>query len=263
MAGHEVPKVIVFSHDADLTLRVLEYPQPLKPNDDGGDKMKSTTDFQVDRQVLINTFDSEFSRTLLTSNAWAESGKSLVTLKEHNPASVEAILCSVYSKGQTWKSSSNGQHTTARTLQLPAKTLWDVIASNHLFMKSFPDIDAWFSAWYGDNEQATTDEMLLHPRYQFHHARGFMSVTRNLVYDRPFIEEYMNEKHYRFHLPPRLIQFSDEHEDYWNHVLYDKQWDKHCRIKHGQTTWYSSFVGRADTRDRLLKRKREYDSDDA
>ncbi|KAG9631534.1 hypothetical protein KCU64_g16628, partial [Aureobasidium melanogenum] len=77
MAGHEVPKVIVFSHDAGLTLRVLEYTQPLKPNDDGGDKTKSTTDFQVDRQVLI------------------------VTLKEHNPASVEAILCAVYSKDQT------------------------------------------------------------------------------------------------------------------------------------------------------------------
>ena len=98
MAGHEVPKVIVFSHDADLTLRMLKYPQPLKPNDDGGDKMKSTTDFQVDRQVLINTSDSKFSSTLLTSNAWAESGKSLVTLKEHNSASVEVILCSVYSR---------------------------------------------------------------------------------------------------------------------------------------------------------------------
>ncbi|KAG9650751.1 hypothetical protein KCU64_g8960, partial [Aureobasidium melanogenum] len=142
MAGHEVPKVIVFSHDADLTLRVLEYQQPLKPNDDGGDKIKSTTDFQVDRQVLINTSDSEFFRTLLTSNAWAESGKSLVTLKEHNPASVEAMLCSVYSKDQTWKSSSIGQHTTARTLQLPAKVLWDLIASNHLFMIPFANIDA-------------------------------------------------------------------------------------------------------------------------
>lgn len=36
-------------------------------------------------------------------------------------------------------------------------------------------------------------------------------------------------------------KFLDEHEDYWNHVLCDKQWDKHCRIKHGQATWYSSF----------------------
>ncbi|KAG9650750.1 hypothetical protein KCU64_g8959, partial [Aureobasidium melanogenum] len=208
-----------------------------------------------------------------------------------------------------------------------------------------------------------------------------MSATRNLVYDRPFIEEFMSEKHYRFHLPPRLIhslnaarghlrvllaswlwkpvanvlrsscackeesvfeylhaltmtggypidqqgrnsvsgvckslgsfdnhfkptrsrhdcyvcnadwsrvvtdavisikkhfdglcldcmdhtqpKFLDEHEDYWNHVSYNKQWDKHCRIKHGQATWYSSFMGRADTRDRLLKRKREHDSDDA
>lgn len=213
MAGHEVPKIIVFSHDADLTLRVLEHTQPFKPKDDGGDKIKSTTDFQVDRQVFINTSDSEFFRTLLTSNAWAESGKSLVTLEEHNPASVEAILCSVYSMDQTWKSSSIGQHTTERTLQLPAKNLWDVIASNHLFMIPFPYIDAWFSAWYDGNEQATTDEMLLYPCYQFHHARDFMSATRNLVYDRPFIEEYMNEKHYRFHLPPRLIRkFCPDHD---------------------------------------------------
>lgn len=83
MAGHEVSKVIGLSHDADLTLRVLEYTQPLKPDDDGGDKIKSTTDSQVDRQVLINKSDSEFFKALLTSNAGAESGKSLVTLKGH------------------------------------------------------------------------------------------------------------------------------------------------------------------------------------
>lgn len=141
MAGHEVPGLIVFNFDADLTLRVIEYTQPLKSDDDGGDKIKSTTDFQVDRQVLINRSDSEFFKTLLTSNAWAESGKSLVTLKEHSPTGVEAILLSVYSNDRTWKSSSIGRDITARTLHLPAKNLWDVIASNHLFMIPFPDID--------------------------------------------------------------------------------------------------------------------------
>ncbi|KAH0152212.1 hypothetical protein KCU67_g9918, partial [Aureobasidium melanogenum] len=58
-------------------------------------------------------------------------------------------------------------------------------------------------------------------------------------------------------------KFLDEHMDYWSHAA-SKEWDKKCRVSHGQATWYSSFMGRADTRDWLLKRvrprKRSYSS---
>jgi hypothetical protein len=65
-------------------------------------------------------------------------------------------------------------------------------------------------------------------------------------------------------------KFLDEHMDYWNH-LESRKWDLKCPVSHGQATWYSSFsksltqharrvltsaVGRADTRDWLLKRAR-------
>jgi hypothetical protein len=67
-------------------------------------------------------------------------------------------------------------------------------------------------------------------------------------------------------------KFLDEHMDYWDHLT-PRKWDLVCRVSHGQATWYSSFskplkqlylsqrilmsaVGRADTRDRLLKRVR-------
>lgn len=36
-------------------------------------------------------------------------------------------------------------------------------------------------------------------------------------------------------------QFLDEHWDYWNHLSSGRQWDRNCRVKHSQSTWYSSF----------------------
>jgi hypothetical protein len=35
----------------------------------------------------------------------------------------------------------------------------------------------------------------------------------------------------------------DQHSDYWLHNRI-QDWDKGCRIKHGQCTWYYSFMGR-------------------
>ncbi|THV92482.1 hypothetical protein D6D25_09491, partial [Aureobasidium pullulans] len=51
-------------------------------------------------------------------------------------------------------------------------------------------------------------------------------------------------------------KFADEHEDYWGHLERDMEWDNACRIDHGQATWYYSFMGRADARDKILKRVR-------
>ncbi|KAG9689752.1 hypothetical protein KCU95_g15784, partial [Aureobasidium melanogenum] len=52
-------------------------------------------------------------------------------------------------------------------------------------------------------------------------------------------------------------KFLDEHDDYWNHLSFNTKWDLKCRVSHGQASWYSSFMGRFDTRDSLLKRVRK------
>ncbi|KEQ64956.1 uncharacterized protein M437DRAFT_43793, partial [Aureobasidium melanogenum CBS 110374] len=49
-------------------------------------------------------------------------------------------------------------------------------------------------------------------------------------------------------------KFLDEHDDYWNHLSFNTKWDLKCCVSHGQASWYSSFMGRFDTRDSLLKR---------
>lgn len=49
----------------------------------------------------------------------------------------------------------------------------------------------------------------------------------------------------------------DEHMDYWRHdVLNEEDWMNHCRFKHKQPSWYFSFMGRQDIRDRFLKKRR-------
>lgn len=54
----------------------------------------------------------------------------------------------------------------------------------------------------------------------------------------------------------------DEDFDYWHHAdrgIYDRA----CRVKHGQPTWYFSFMGRKEKMDLFHKKKdaRRYDSD--
>ena len=57
----------------------------------------------------------------------------------------------------------------------------------------------------------------------------------------------------------------DHDEDYWNHSKFRSEdgWFKNCRVHHKQPSWYYSFMGRQEVRDRLQKRdERPYDSDD-
>ena len=43
------------------------------------------------------------------------------------------------------------------------------------------------------------------------------------------------------------------HDDYWE-VDRIKQWDKNCRVKHGQATWYFSFLGRREDREKMRRK---------
>ncbi|OCL09932.1 hypothetical protein AOQ84DRAFT_290291 [Glonium stellatum] len=50
----------------------------------------------------------------------------------------------------------------------------------------------------------------------------------------------------------------NEDNDYWGHgISVEGRWDSDCRIRHGNPTWYSSWLGRSDTREKLLKLGRE------
>ncbi|KAF2872530.1 hypothetical protein BDV95DRAFT_628168 [Massariosphaeria phaeospora] len=55
----------------------------------------------------------------------------------------------------------------------------------------------------------------------------------------------------------------DLDEEYWRHnSSVGNRWDTRCRIKHGQPSWYVSWLGRDDTRQKLLKGKDGYHRDD-
>jgi hypothetical protein len=51
-----------------------------------------------------------------------------------------------------------------------------------------------------------------------------------------------------------LPRGKDPDTEYWSANGSDKgRWDMHCRIKHGQPTWYASFCGRDEFRQRMIK----------
>ncbi|KAI4819774.1 hypothetical protein E4T44_10429 [Aureobasidium sp. EXF-8845] len=372
-SGSGVHRVVTIVDNHDLTLRVTEYTQPLKTGEDGRDKIKAIVDFQVNRQYLVDNSESQVIKKLLTTREFAEAGKNIINLDEHNPEAVEAILCAIYRKGESWTSSALGQEVTARTMNLDWEYLWDVVFSNRFFIIDFRYLDAWFAIWYHKNVGEYYGSNLLYPYFQFNHAKGFLSIAEGMVYDQARIKEYRNEKHPDLHVPPRVIsalnsarghlrvllarwlwkpmddmmkadcdckektvfqylkalkdtdgypidqqgrksvnnvcqdlgtfeklfslphshmyctdcgrhwthvvrsaiteiqehfdglcldcmdhtqpKFLDEHEDCWNH-LEPEEWDATCRVSHGQATWNSSFMGRVDTRDGLLRRVR-------
>lgn len=46
-------------------------------------------------------------------------------------------------------------------------------------------------------------------------------------------------------------------KDYWNHnAAVGGRWDSRCRINHGEPTWYVSWRGRDETRQKLMKSQR-------
>jgi hypothetical protein len=56
----------------------------------------------------------------------------------------------------------------------------------------------------------------------------------------------------------------NEDSDYWTHAD-PRVYDAHCRIKHGQPTWYFSFMGRKERMDLFFAQKgdrRRYDDSD-
>lgn len=47
----------------------------------------------------------------------------------------------------------------------------------------------------------------------------------------------------------------DEDAEYWNHNT-PNVWGDKCRIQHGQSTWYFSFMGRREKMDNFQKKFR-------
>jgi hypothetical protein len=91
-------------------------------------------------------------------------------------------------------------------MKLHWEYLWDIVFSNRFFIIEFHHLDAWFRLWYSENWTRRGGSDLLYPCFQFNHAHGFLSITKNLVYDFAHIEEYKNKKHPDLHVPPRVIR---------------------------------------------------------
>ena len=52
-------------------------------------------------------------------------------------------------------------------------------------------------------------------------------------------------------------KLGDTDMDYWrHHKVKEHEWVKGCRFRHKQPTWYFSFNGRKEERDRLMKEKK-------
>ena len=52
---------------------------------------------------------------------------------------------------------------------------------------------------------------------------------------------------------------TDTDEDYWRSLdSVGGRWDAYCRVRHGEPSWYVSWCGRDEHRQKLLERHREF-----
>ena len=57
-----------------------------------------------------------------------------------------------------------------------------------------------------------------------------------------------------------MTKSEDVDEEYWEHDI-SKEWDAGCSIRHGQPTWYFSFVGRkTEMKAHQLRKKRHWEN---
>jgi hypothetical protein len=49
-------------------------------------------------------------------------------------------------------------------------------------------------------------------------------------------------------------QGKDVDDEYWRHnASVDGRWDTRCRVRHNQSTWYVSWLGRPDIREKIMR----------
>lgn len=58
-------------------------------------------------------------------------------------------------------------------------------------------------------------------------------------------------------------KLADHDEDYWHHASLNVPWDKGCRIRHKQPSWYFSFMGRRQKMVEWTKSRRSHGGDRA
>lgn len=207
-----MPRVVRITDNHDLTLRVFQYTEPLKAGEDGRDKIKAVVDFYITRETLIENPNSDLIKKLWTTPEFTKLGKGIINLDEHDPSAVEVILCAVYRKDEIWKSSALGREVIARSLDLDWEDLWEVVVSNrYLSIKSLY-LNEWFETWYERHGRAHEQgSNLLYPCFVFNHAKGFMTITKNMVHDYPHnieehkSKEHKSQKHPDLRVPPRVF----------------------------------------------------------
>lgn len=98
---------------------------------------------------------------------------------------------------------------------IPRSMLWSVIVAGDKYSFKFDLLTGWFEEWYNRNErdedlardEGKSAQELLFPFWAFEHIKGFLRVTRWLVYNRTsHIVESNPTKLKHIHLPSRVIR---------------------------------------------------------
>lgn len=160
-----------------------------------------TAEFKVQRKVLIES--SQVCKVMLAGSGFLESRKNSVRLEKDRAISMEL-----------WFRVLHKVPPVSNDL-VPLAGLWDLVVVADKYAFDIKKLYAWFAWWYEKRNAEVQNTLMLLPRgllypvWRFDHAKGFMAVTKRVVYcTTGHIVESNPTKHFELHLPSRIIRKS-------------------------------------------------------
>ena len=166
-------------------------------------EVKEERCFKVSSKVLVE--HSNYFKGALRTHAFGEGQNKESILDEKSIMSMEL-----------WLRVIHGLQPEMKNIDLPE--VWRVILVCDRYEFEINRLNDWFARWYDDqfkdnslnklgNDDVEEARSLLFPCYTFDHARGFLDVTRYLVYSCAFhITEINPIKELSLRLPSRITR---------------------------------------------------------
>ena len=200
--------LVVIAEKGDLVIKVRE-PDNTIVNPGLVKPIKQTVSFRVSRDVMIKS--TPYFMAMFRSEMYKEGNQNEITLEGDTVTSMEAWFRTLHGVKPIYDTDLSG--------------VWRIIKACDKYNFTISKLNGWFEQWYDrqPTEQwlanwSSTREVvkknkdprsLLFPTWRFDYAKGFMELTKFLVYNCGFhITESNPIRQWDLHLSSRIIRAS-------------------------------------------------------
>ncbi|KAF9883077.1 hypothetical protein FE257_004111 [Aspergillus nanangensis] len=192
---HNAHHEIIIAQDSDRIIKVREYDRSHGSDSEEKDlQMIGTASMHVSSKALEHI---DYFKSMLRGS-WRESSQEII-LEDDKITAVEVWMRLF--------------HSTLDKLDMDSisiEDVWYLIITGDKYGLNFRKLSSWFAKWYGHQDSTKTqnfERKMLYPCYVFNYARGFLAVSKHLVYNvAGHISEVNPTEITQLHIAPRVLQ---------------------------------------------------------